>query len=493
MSKNPSIGSRAALAIFLFVGFYILALGLSAVLLFVAYEVFTNTHGYPSVKLGGFCLVGAGIIMWSILPRFDKFRAPGPQLTESDQPELFALLKSVANDAGEAMPSEVFLLSDVNAWVAQRGGVLGVGSRRIMGVGLPVLQILNVTELRAVLAHEFGHYYGGDTRLGPLVYNMRAAMGRTIHNLARRNSILQAPFVWYGTGALKLTQDVSRRQEHSADELAARLAGPEHLSDALRKIHGAQAFLPYLIQEISPLLDQDVRPKLAEGFGQFLAAPRIQRAVDEQLAEEIANGKGEQFDSHPPLQERLQALSQLPKLSTPADSRLAVTLLRNLDQMETALLAQIFDREQVKGFRSIPWNRVSEEVYLPAWRTTASNGSEGLRGVTPMDFPMIAADLPAFGKRFTNPRHYLPPDDLAKAGREHLCCAFALRLYQGGWQIWAPPGEPIVLLKGGSRIEPFNVLTELKEGKIDAESWKNLCQANGITDWDLGATTESIN
>jgi len=494
LSKNSSIGSRAALAISLFVGFYVLALGLSAVLLFIAYAVFTNTRGYASVKLGAFCLIGAGVILWSILPRFDRFTPPGPLLTENDQPELLSLLKSVANEAGEAMPGEVFLLSEVNAWVAQRGGVLGIGSRRIMGVGLPLLQVLNVMELRAVLAHEFGHYYGGDTRLGPLVYTMRAAMGRTIHNLAKRNSILQAPFVWYGNGALKLTQGVSRQQEHSADELAARIAGPEHLADALKKIHGGgTAFVPYLVQEIAPLLDQGVRPKLAEGFGQFLAAPRIHKAIEDHVAQEVASGKGEPFDSHPPLRERLHALSLLAKASTPADSRLAITLLRNLDQIETALLVRIFDREQVKSFRAVPWDRVNEEVYLPAWRNTALQSSEGLRGVTPLDFPVIAADLPAFGRRFTNPKHYLPPDDLARAAREHLCGTFALKLHQQGWQVYAPPGEPIVLQKGDWRIEPFNILMQLKEGKTGVEDWKSLCQATGIADLDLGANAESLN
>jgi Zn-dependent protease with chaperone function len=34
---------------------------------------------------------------------------------------------------------------------------MGFGSRRVMGLGLPLLQALNVSQLEAVLAHEFGH------------------------------------------------------------------------------------------------------------------------------------------------------------------------------------------------------------------------------------------------------------------------------------------------------------------------------------------------
>jgi Zn-dependent protease with chaperone function len=68
------------------------------------------------------------------------------------------------------MPAEVYLIPEVNAWVGQRGGFMGIGSRRIMGLGLPLLETLNVSQLEAVLVHEFGHYYRGDTRLGPWVY-----------------------------------------------------------------------------------------------------------------------------------------------------------------------------------------------------------------------------------------------------------------------------------------------------------------------------------
>jgi len=39
-----------------------------------------------------------------------------------------------------------------------------------MVIGLPLMQIMTVSQMRAVLAHEFGHYYGGDTKLGPWVY-----------------------------------------------------------------------------------------------------------------------------------------------------------------------------------------------------------------------------------------------------------------------------------------------------------------------------------
>src|SRR5437867_9295895 len=97
----------------------------------------------------------------------------------------------------------------MNAWVEQRGGIMGFGSRRVMGLGLPLFQIVSIPEFEAILAHEFGHYHAGDTRLGPWVYKTRSGIGRTIGNLARVGQgqsglfglaakTLQKPFIWYG-------------------------------------------------------------------------------------------------------------------------------------------------------------------------------------------------------------------------------------------------------------------------------------------------------
>jgi heat shock protein HtpX len=86
-----------------------------------------------------------------------------------------------------------------------------------------MLTLLNVSELSGVIAHEFGHYHGGDTKLGPWIYRTRVAIGRTIVSLAQGGStIVRAPFEWYGTFFLKVTHSISRVQEFAADALAAR-------------------------------------------------------------------------------------------------------------------------------------------------------------------------------------------------------------------------------------------------------------------------------
>src|SRR6185436_5487513 len=191
MKSTSFILGRAVLAVVLLIGFYVLALGIAAGLFYIIYAMIVYGHRVQ-VKILLACLFGGGAILWSVLPRFDKFLAPGPQLSPDQQPRLFDEIDSIAKATGQAPPADVFLVGDVNAWVAQRGGIMGFGSRRVMGLGLPLLRTLTRSQFRAVLAHEFGHYYGGDTKIGPWIYKTRGAIGRTVSSLEQ--TFLQIPF-----------------------------------------------------------------------------------------------------------------------------------------------------------------------------------------------------------------------------------------------------------------------------------------------------------
>jgi heat shock protein HtpX len=115
----------------LLVSFYVLALGIAGILLWIPYEAYANDVRLP-IKLALICIGFAAAIIWSVLPRIDRFVAPGPELTASGAPELFSVLTEVAARTGQQMPAHVYLVNDVNAFVTQRGGVMGVGSRRVM-------------------------------------------------------------------------------------------------------------------------------------------------------------------------------------------------------------------------------------------------------------------------------------------------------------------------------------------------------------------------
>ena len=130
--------------------------------------------------------------------------------------------------------------------------------------------MLTVSELRAVIAHEMGHFSGGDIRLGPRIYRTRNSLVRTLGNLARFRrrmagadiplisnmsvtllAIVQLPFAWFATGFMRITQAVSRAQELTADRLAAQRAGTAPAISALEKTDkAALAHVLYMRTEI---------------------------------------------------------------------------------------------------------------------------------------------------------------------------------------------------------------------------------------------------
>ncbi|HET7456296.1 MAG TPA: M48 family metallopeptidase [Gemmatimonadaceae bacterium] len=497
MSANTgalSIRTRAALAVALLVGFYVLALAMAGGLLFIPYAEIRYADRIEG-RLALFCIVGAFLILKSIVPRRDRFDPPGPRLTAAAQPELFALIDDVAARTGQAPPADVYLAADVNAFVAERGGFMGVGSRRVMGLGLPLLEALTVAELRAVVAHEFGHYVGGDTRLGPWVYRTRAAIERTLMNLSRHSSLLSKPFRWYGLGFLRVTHAVSRQQEYVADAVAARTAGTASAASALRRISGAAAaYGSFWSSELAPALERGYRPPLADGFRRFLGAPTVAPHVDAAIDSELREGKSDPYDTHPCLRDRLAALDRVVRTGDDPhppgdDTRRATELLgASVDALEAELIAMLA-RKDLPPLVAVSWDEAPAAVLPAGWREAVSRHLAALDGLTPEALPPLARSAAGALEM----RLALAPDrehvteEVASRAAALVGCALALAMRDAGrGRLHAPPGEPVSFVVGGETVLPFSLLARLADGSLDDAAWAALCATTGIAGLDLG-------
>jgi Zn-dependent protease with chaperone function len=494
MATRVSLAGRAILALVLLIGFYLLALVMAGVLLFLAYEMVVYGGRIP-VKLLFFLVATAGIILWSILPRWDRFTAPGPRLTEESQPRLFAEIRDIAQATGQAMPREVYLEPDVNAWVAQRGGVLGIGSRRIMGLGLGLMQVLSRSQFRAVLAHEFGHYHGGDTALGPLIYRTRSAIGRTLQGLG--DSFLNKPFELYGNLFLRITSAVSRREEFVADELAATVVGARPLASGLRRTRGAGlAFRSYWENEYAAALSRGHRPPFAEGFQRFLQAERI-RPIVESATEEaaVSTRQADPYDSHPTLRERIEAVAHLPLGPDPDREPAAVTLLDNLPDLEHAMLGAMFSAENISQLRATTWEGLGPDMYVPTWREALIQyGKPPFANLTPRALaPLLAGSRPGgaldqFARNWAAAVGQDAPRNPQEAGSMLASiagCALAVRLIDRGGRLDATPGDPIRITLEGKSFEPFDDVQKLADGSLTPAAWEAACESLGIADLPL--------
>jgi Zn-dependent protease with chaperone function len=468
-----SLRSRAMLAVVLTVGFYVLALGLIAGL--VAVLFIPNISG----RLFGFCLVGAALIAISSIPWPRRFVAPGPLLNPAGQPRLFAELQGVANAVGEAMPADVYVTPEVNAGVLQRG------RRRVMVLGLPLMQIMTVAQMRAVLAHEFGHYRGGDTRLGPWIYRTREAIERTLRFASKQSALLQIPFLLYGRMFLRVTQAVSRGQELAADELAARTVGAAPMIEGLRALaRGSVAWNVYWRQEVVPLIEAGFQPPLADGFARFLAEPDVAGRISEAADRLLAQRRPDPYDSHPPDVERIAALSALPPGPSAEEGPPAITLVEGMAAIEPALLTGLL--KPGVQLRPVSWDEAGAVVLLPGLRERVRRQAGLVGGYTVGWLPELLkyADRLGFSEGGAAGRQ-LAVEQARALGFGLAGAAFVNALAQNGWSVESLPGRPVTMRRGDATLQPFAEVDRLARGEVGTEAWQRRC-------WDLGIRDLSL-
>jgi heat shock protein HtpX len=498
--RRPSLALFAIFAMVMVLASYVFVVLLAAACVYLPYLVLfrSSSPGLQTLVLFIFGIVIAATMIWSLVPRRDKFEAPGLLLDRASQPHLFAELDDIAAALNEDLPREVYLIGDANAFVADRGGIVGFGSRRVLGIGLPLLSTLTVSQFRAVLAHEFGHYYGGDTSLGPWVYKTKSSIIRIFENIGSvrelaRIAILGLMYAvvtnvlkWYFMAFLRAINFVSRRQEFRADELACAVAGRQNLIDGLRAIHGtAIAWPSYWKAEVAPLLGEGKLVGLSHGFSQFMNVPNISRAIDKSLAERLEKEKTEPYDTHPPLRDRIAAAERFPPCLGPQDSRPAITLLEDPQRSEITLVEQCVPDIDPGSLQYVHWDEVAVRVTIPSWQGFVAQYADDLQGVSAASIPDQIPNLRQIGSHIRDPKGMLlsPEQRTFRAGGL-FAGALALAMIRTGWALQVQPGVFRMTL-ADQELNPFDAVNQLIAGKLSREAWIARCHELGLSNLAL--------
>ena len=467
---------RSVLVLALMIGFYVLALGIAAVLFGITYLAIQGNDW--TVRLALPCFFLAIAVLLSLMPRRDQFDPPGPRLEESAEPRLFAFIREIAGDMHQRMPDDIYLDHDANIWVAQRGGTLGFGGRRVMSIGLPLLQALPAAEFKAVLAHEFGHYTSHDVKLGPWLYRTARAMSHTLEGLD--DSLLRAPFEWYNNIFLDLTFAISRRQELIADAAAARVAGATAMTCALRRVNAvAPAYRLYFQRDVFPVLRAGFLPPIAQGFDQFLLTPRSRDFATLHISAAQRPRKARRHDTHPPLSERLEALGSsgaaavLPDVIEPTSM-----LLSSPDGFTNELMRRALGERTIHALTPIQWRDVATTVYADRWRMATAHSRPVLSRV-------MLEKFPANRNAFMALAGHLHVVGFSEQRLGHVVAilggAVAVRMLDAGWEAEVLPGRAPAFLKDGERFEPFEAIRNLEDGTLSLEEWSRRCAAVGLS------------
>lgn len=457
-----SLAARAVLALALFVGFYAMGAALVLGLLWVPWAQVQYEDGvqFSGIVCGAFAIW----IAVALLPRFGSGRPPvEPPLPTEAHAKLRALIAETARAVGEPPPDELYVLASVNAFAARRGGFLGIGGRRMIGIGLPLLSALEEDEVRAVIAHELGHHHAGDLHLGPWVHRTRMAVGVALARLEGASFVLHLPFALYARVFLRLTRQASREQELAADAIAGRVAGRDA---AARALIGVERLAPrwgaYFHGEVIPLLNGGHRPPLLEGFRRFLAQPVLRADVEDAIARSSDHVPHEN-DTHPPLTERIAALES-GRVTRPPPTASALALLDSVERAEQDALDVVLMPNH-PPLKAIGWDGVGD-TWVAMWRAR-------LRTEPRIERAPISAipDLVAKWESLEGQQQgvsLLSPAATRKRVCDLLGCRLAVALHDAGFRIEAPPGAETRATKDGKSIEPEALVRKLAAGELTA-------------------------
>lgn len=205
----------------------------------------------------------------------------GIEVTASNQPQLFEFIHTLADDVGAPRPHRVFLTPEVNAAVFYDLSLANLlfPSKKNLIIGLGLVNVLTLGELKAVLAHEFGHFAQKSMMVGRWVYTAQQIIGHMVvardwlDKLIRGIGRIDIRIAWIGwilgliIWSIRSVVDtlfrlviiaeraLSREMEFNADLVAVSVTGSDALINALHKLqaadHGWQTAISVLHSEAS--------------------------------------------------------------------------------------------------------------------------------------------------------------------------------------------------------------------------------------------------
>ncbi|THU33490.1 hypothetical protein FAM09_25415 [Niastella caeni] len=333
----------------------------------------------------GIGLVGLGVMVFIFLVKFifsvARYDRSGiVEIKEKDHPKLFAFIRLLTKDTQTPFPKRIYLSPEVNACVFYDSSFLSMffPVKKNLQIGLGLVNAVNLSEFKAILAHEFGHFSQRSMKLGSFVYNVN----RVIYNMLYENTsysrslqnwasisdyfaIFVLVVVRIVTGIQWVLQkmygllnknymSLSREMEFHADAVAASVSGSANCVSALRRVELASSSYNAVIQKCGELFkekritsnlypnQQAYTRRLAQDFKLSLQndLPVVDEAFLKTLNMTRVNFK-DQWASHPALEEREVHLNNL-NVQSGRNDESAWILFDNTEHWQQQLTKKVY-------------------------------------------------------------------------------------------------------------------------------------------------------
>ncbi len=304
------VGALAAL------GYCVLLGTVGLVLLLVGGSMYLGVTGMLNIAVIKFMVLPIGVgavVLRSLWVEFPK--PQGHPIRAADAPRLFEVIERIRKATKGPKVHQVLLNEAFNAYIVQRPrlGILGWQENYLI-LGLPMMNALSPDEMRAIIAHEFGHLSGQHGAFSGWIYRVRQTWIQVLQNMRKHrhygSRIFERVFAWYAPYFSAYSFVLNRATEFEADHQSVVLAGRQNAACALVNTELKQRVLD---EEHWPEFYRgaDTQPEPPEKvFSTMLAA--LRRPLTQEKAqtwfEQMLRKKHSYDDTHPALGDRLEAI-----------------------------------------------------------------------------------------------------------------------------------------------------------------------------------------
>lgn len=379
---------KVIFSIFLFFLVYLLlviaSVGLAVGCFYLGIVIIAALPRLLTIILGlGLIATGASVIFFLIKFIFAVSKNENPnriEVKESEQPRLFAFIRELTRQTNTRFPKKIFISPEVNACVFYNSSFwsMFLPVRKNLEIGLGLVNAINISEFKAVMAHEFGHFSQKSMKLGSFTYNVNRVIYNMLYEntsytsflnswgnihgllaiLAITTSKIAQGIQWILRGMYRLINKsymgLSREMEFHADAIAASVAGGNNIISGLSRIEVAQNCYNSAMSKADEMLKQNKKSN-----NLFSNQLTIFQAIGREYKLSITNGLPDvtyqfiqsftssrvnfknQWASHPTLEERKGGVDAL-NMNREPDTTRAWSIFDNAEKLQEMLTDKIY-------------------------------------------------------------------------------------------------------------------------------------------------------
>lgn len=270
-TKLPSAYKlKSVLAVLAIILFFVLYTALVIALGYLVYYSFTYNMGRNINKFTILMKIGAiaGSIMLLLftLKFVLKLKNHKPtnrvKLNKKEHKNLWGFVYKICQETGAPKPKNIYVDPDVNAYVSYSNVWLSLflPIKKELTIGLGLVDSLNLSEFKAVISHEFGHFAQRAMKIGSYINSANTIIHDMIYSRDKWDDILEqwrsadirlsaaawliTPIIWGIRQVLALFyqflnimySSLSREMEFNADKVAVSTSGSEAIVSSLWKL-----------------------------------------------------------------------------------------------------------------------------------------------------------------------------------------------------------------------------------------------------------------